>query len=124
MEVTRAQVTRAQAELETARIRLGYTRVTADWGSGSEQRVVAERYVDEGETVSANAQLLRIVELDPIKVVFYVTERDYAQLAPGQAARLTTDAYPGETFNAGIVRISPVFRENTRQAQVERNNFV
>ncbi len=119
VEVTRAQVIRAQAEVETARIRLGYTRVAADWGSGADQRVVAERYVDEGETVSANAQLLRIVELDPIKVVFFVTERDYAQLRPGQAASLTTDAYPGESFNAEIVRISPVFRENTRQAQVE-----
>lgn len=119
VEVTRAQVIRAQAELETARIRLGYTRVKADWGSGSAQRIVAERYVDEGETVSANAQLLRIVELDPIKVIFYVTERDYAQLRPGQQASLTTDAYPGESFPAGIVRISPVFRENTRQAQVE-----
>ncbi|MEJ2396088.1 MAG: biotin/lipoyl-binding protein, partial [Candidatus Thiodiazotropha sp.] len=53
VEVTRAQMTRAQAELETARIRLGYTQVKADWGSGSEQRIVAERYVDEGETVSA-----------------------------------------------------------------------
>lgn len=119
VEVTRAQVIRAQAELETARIRLGYARVSADWGSGSEQRVVAERYVDEGETVSANAQLLRIVELDPMKAVFFVTERDYARLQPGQRASLTTDAYPGETFDAGIVRISPVFRENTRQARVE-----
>ncbi|MET0089509.1 MAG: efflux RND transporter periplasmic adaptor subunit [Candidatus Thiodiazotropha sp.] len=119
VEVTRAQVVRAQAELETARIRLGYTQVNADWGSGSEQRVVAERYVDEGETVSANAQLLRIVELDPMKAVFFVTERDYARLQPGQNAVLTTDAYPGEIFEAGIVRISPVFRENTRQARVE-----
>lgn len=119
VEVTRAQVIRAQAALETARIRLGYTRVKADWGSGSEQRVVAERYVDEGETVSANAQLLRIVELDPMKAVFFVTERDYARLRPGQRAGLNTDAYPGESFAAEIVRISPVFRENTRQASIE-----
>jgi RND family efflux transporter MFP subunit len=119
VEVTRAQVSRAKAELETARIRLGYTEVTAGWGRGNHQRVVAERYVDEGETVSANAQLLRIVELDPIKVLFFVTERDYALLQPGQPADLTTDAYPRETFPAEIVRISPVFRENTRQAQVE-----
>ncbi len=119
VEVTRAQVIRAQAALETARIRLGYTQVKADWGSGSEQRVVAERFVDEGETVSANAQLLRIVELDPMKAVFFVTERDYASLRPGQRASLTTDAYPDEAFDAGIVRISPVFRENTRQARIE-----
>ena len=119
VEVTRAQLIRAKAELETARIRLGYTQVKADWGSGSEQRIVAERFVDEGETVSANAQLLRIVELDPIKVVFFVTERDYARLQPGLSASLTSDAYPGESFPAEIARISPVFRENTRQAQVE-----
>ena len=119
VEVTRAQVIRAGAELETARIRLGYTQVKADWGSGSDQRIVAERFVDEGETVSANAQLLRIVELDPLKVVFFVTERDYAQLKPGQSASLSSDAYPEERFAAKISRISPVFRENTRQAQVE-----
>ncbi len=119
VSVTRAQVDRAQAALETARIRLGYTQVKADWNSGSERRVVAERFVDEGETVSANAQLLRIVELEPMKAAIFVTERDYTSLYPGQQASLTTDAYPGEHFAAEIVRISPVFRENTRQARVE-----
>ena len=98
MVVTKAQVIRAQAALETARIRLGYTEVNAGWRGGREQRVVAERYVDEGETVTANAPLLRIVELNPIKGVFFVTERDYATLQPGQRASLITDAYPDATF--------------------------
>ncbi len=119
VEVTKAQVTRAESALESSRIRLGYTVVTASWRGDSEQRVVAERYVDEGETVSANTPLLRIVELNPITVVFFVTERDYALLQHGQLASLTTDAYPGESFTGQIVRISPVFRESTRQAQVE-----
>lgn len=119
VEVTRAQVTRAESALESARIRLGYTTVTASWRGDSEQRVVAERYVDEGETVSANTPLLRIVELNPITVVFFVTERDYALLQQGQSASLTTDAYPGESFSGTVVRIAPVFRESTRQAQVE-----
>ncbi len=119
VDVTRAQVTRAESALESARIRLGYTVVTANWRGDSEQRVVAERYVDEGETVSANTPLLRIVELNPITVVFFVTERDYALLQQGQNASLTTDAYPGESFSGTVVRISPVFRESTRQAQVE-----
>ncbi|NIR30343.1 MAG: HlyD family efflux transporter periplasmic adaptor subunit, partial [Gammaproteobacteria bacterium] len=59
------------------------------------------------------------VELDPITAVFYVTERDYARLKPGQEAALSTDAYPGESFSGRIVRIAPVFRESTRQARVE-----
>jgi RND family efflux transporter MFP subunit len=119
VQVTTAQVTRARAELETARIRLGYTEVTAGWRGGDDRRVVAERYVDEGETVSANAPLLRIVELDPITGVFFVTERDYALLRPGQSAALSTDAYPDELFRGHITRIAPVFRESTRQARVE-----
>lgn len=119
VEVTRAQVTRAEAALESARIRLGYTVVTTGWRDQNAQRVVAERYVEEGEMVGANTPLLRIVELNPITVAFYVTERDYALLKQEQRARLDTDAYPGESFDGRVVRISPVFRESTRQARVE-----
>lgn len=119
LEVTRAGVTRAEAALETARIRLGYTRVNADWTGGEDQRVVAERFVNEGETVSANTPLLSIVELDPITGVIFVPEKDYAHLRPQQPVALTTDAYPGTVFQGRIDRIAPVFREDTRQARVE-----
>jgi len=119
MEVTKAQVARAEAELEAARIRLGYTQVAAGWRGGGDRRVVAERYVDEGETVAANAPLLRIVELDPITGVFFVTEREYGRLRHGQDVMISTDAFPGETFQGVVQRIAPVFRESTRQARVE-----
>lgn len=117
--VSKAQVTRSEAALKAARIRLGYTKVMAAWRGGTDERVVAERYVDEGETVAANAPLLRIVELNPITAVFFVTERDYALLKNGQAVSLRTDSYPGEEFRGRIARIAPVFRESTRQARVE-----
>ena len=118
-EVAKAQVTRAEASLETANIRLGYTKVTADWNGGAEERVVAERYIDEGDTISANAPLLLIVELDPITGVIFVTEKDYALLRPSQPVSLTTDAYLGEVFQGRIERIAPIFRRATRQARVE-----
>ncbi len=118
-EVALAQVVRAESALETSRIRLGYTRIIAGWSGGAEQRVVAERYVDEGETVAANTPLLRIVELDPIAGVVFVTERDYALLQPGQAVTLATDAFPGEVFQGQIARIAPVFQQATRQAEVK-----
>jgi RND family efflux transporter MFP subunit len=119
LEVAKAQVTKAKSSLETANIRLRYTKVRASWTGGSQKRVVAERFVDEGETVSANASLLLIVELDPITGVVHVTEKDYARMQTGQTAMLTTDAYPGETFSARIDRIAPVFRQATRQVRVE-----
>lgn len=119
LEVARAQLTRAEAALETANIRLGYTKVTAGWTGGNEKRIVAERYIDEGETVAANTPLLLIVELDPITGVVFVTEKDYARLHTGQFAQLKTDAYPGEQFEGRIERIAPVFRLGTRQARAE-----
>lgn len=119
MEVAEAQVARAESSLETARIRLGYTKITADWTSGSDSRVVAERYVDQGGTVSANTPLLLIVELDPITGVIFVTEKDYARMKRGQPVLLATDAFPGEEFTGWIDRIAPVFRQATRQARVE-----
>ncbi|PQP35670.1 efflux RND transporter periplasmic adaptor subunit [Desulfobacteraceae bacterium SEEP-SAG9] len=119
LKVAAAQVTKAESSLETANIRLRYTKVTAGWTGGDEHRVVAERYVDEGQTVAANAPLLLIVELHPIVGVVFVTERDYARLKPGQLVSLTTDAYPGEQHTGRIDRIAPVFRKSTRQARIE-----
>jgi RND family efflux transporter MFP subunit len=119
LKVTAAQQAKAESSLETANIRLGYTKVTAGWSGGDEERVVAERYVDEGQTVAANAHLLLIVELHPIVAVVFVTERDYARLEPGQLVDLKTDAYPGEQFTGRIERIAPVFRKSTRQARIE-----
>ena len=119
LEVADAQVTKAASSLETANIRLGYTKVTASWTGGNEYRLVAERYLDEGQTVAANAPLLLIVELHPIVGVVYVTEKDYARVRPGQVVSMTTDAYPGERFPGQIDRIAPVFGKSTRQARVE-----
>jgi RND family efflux transporter MFP subunit len=119
LQVAAAQVTKAESSLETANIRLGYTKVTAGWTGGDDYRVVAERYVDEGQTVAANAPLLLIVELHPIVGVVFVTERDYAHLKPGQFVSLTTDAYRGEQYTGRIDRIAPVFRKSTRQARIE-----
>ena len=119
LAVAQALVTKAESEQRSAEIRLGYTKVTAGWRDGSKRRFVADRFVDEGQTVTANGQLLRIVELDPVNAVVFVAERDYARLSVGQAAVLTTDAFPAKEFKGRIERIAPVFREASRQARIE-----
>lgn len=119
VDVSKAQVAKAEASLETARIRLGYAQVAANWADQDGHRAVGDRYVDPGETVSANDPLISVVQLDPIKAVIFVTEKDYVFLKPRQPAWLATDAFPGERFEARIDRISPVFLETSRQAKVE-----
>lgn len=109
LAVAEAEVTRAEASLATARIRLGYTTVTADWAGGNERRVVAERYINVGDTVSENTPLISVVELDPLTGVIFVSEKDYGQLSVDQTVTLRTDAYPDRTFEGRIERIAPVF---------------
>lgn len=119
VEVQQAQITRAQAAVEAARIRLGYAEVEALWADNDARRVVAERFVDEGQTVTANTPLLQIVDIDPLSGVFFVTEMEYAYLEIGQQVEVRTDAYPDRKFAGSIERIAPVFRVNSRQARVE-----
>ena len=118
-KVAEAEVRQAEASLEATKIRLGYTKVQATWADGDEQRVVAERFVDAGDTVGANTPLLRVVQLDPLDAIVFITERDYARLSLGQGASIQTDAFPGEDFQARVVRMAPVFRQASRQARIE-----
>lgn len=118
-EVTRAQVSRSEAMLETVKIRLGYTQITAEWTDENGPRVVAERFVDEGDMVAANDPILSIVALDPMIGIIFVSEKDYVGLHPDQAAYLTTDAFADKRFYGKIQRIAPVFGADTRQARIE-----
>lgn len=119
LAVSTAQVKKAEASLETARIRKGYTKIEAGWTGGDDNRTVGERFVNEGDTVSANTPLISIVELDPVHGVIYVSEKDYVYLKLGQPAHLTTDAYPGKIFEGVITLIAPIFQQATRQARIE-----
>lgn len=119
LALAEAQVKQTTASLELARIRLGRTRVRAQWTGGADHGLVSERFEDSGNTVAAGDTLVSVVVLDPLTAVIAVTERDYARLSVGQPATLETDAYPGRMFDARVVRIAPVFREASRQARLE-----
>lgn len=120
VSVTKAQVQRADAALASAQIRLEQATVRAVWdGEDEGARVVARRFVDEGTNVSAGMAMLSIVGLQPMVAVVFVPERDYARLAAGQVATISTDAYPGEFFTGTVARVAPVFSQNTRQVRVE-----
>lgn len=118
--VTAAQIQRADATLEAARLRLAESTVRAEWTEDDgAPRLVGQRFVDEGANVAAGTSILSIVGLQPMVAVLFVPERDYARLAPGQPATLETDAYPGERFTGHVARVAPVFSRNTRQVRVE-----
>lgn len=119
VKIATANLKREQAQLRAARIRLGYTTIEAEWQQGDSRRTVAERFVDEGNTVAANTPLITIVELDPVIAVIQVTEKDYPLIGIHQRAKVHTDAYPNRVFVGTVSRIAPIFRESSRQARLE-----
>jgi RND family efflux transporter MFP subunit len=119
LKVTLAQVAQREAALEAAKLQLSYTQVRAFWEAGDPNRVVGERFVDEGALVQMNQPIVSILENNPLVAVVFVIERDYPKIRIGQQAMITTDAYPGRTFAGRIQRIAPLIRETSRQARVE-----
>ena len=119
VRVAQAQLSRTGAGLASARIRSGYKKVVALWADDDPARTVAQRHVSEGDRVTAGQSLVTVVDLQPIQVIIYVGEKDYAQLATGLPVVVSSEAFPGVEMTGVVKRIAPVFEELSRRAQVE-----
>jgi membrane fusion protein (multidrug efflux system) len=91
------------AALQSAKVQLAYTRITAPVSG-----VIAERSVKLGNLIQANQSLFRIVGMDPLQAVLNVPERQLGILKAGQDVQLEADALPGKKFSGDILRIAPV----------------
>ncbi len=119
VRVAEATIEQRQAGLRAAELRLSYTRIAARWEGEGDSRVVGERYVDEGTTLTANQPIVSLVDLRNLRAVFQVTERDYPRVRIGQEGTVTSDVLPDETFPGAVIRLAPQFRESSRHARVE-----
>ena len=105
LTVAQAQVKQAEANLESARIQLSYTHITAPITG-----VVASVATQEGETVAASFSaptFVNIIDLDRLEVHAYVDETDIGRIFEGQPARFSVDSYPAEEFEGDIIAIFP-----------------
>jgi RND family efflux transporter MFP subunit len=109
-----AQVEQRQAALESAKIRLGYTRLTA-----TRPGYIGERFIDEGALLAPNAAVVSVVEISSVIVRTTITERDYPLISPGQQAEVLVDAFPSRAFSGRVSRIAPMLQEASRVAQME-----
>ncbi len=118
-KVAQAQVANREAALESAKVRLSYTKIRASWEEGTNPRVVGERFVHEGTMLTSNAPILSLLEINPLLAIIHITDRDYFRIVPGQSALINSDALPDKTVSGEIVRIAPLLKETSREARVE-----
>jgi RND family efflux transporter MFP subunit len=112
--LAQAQVEQREAALKSARIRLGYTRLSA-----SKPGLVGERFVDEGTLLAPNSAVASVVGIDSVIVRTTVIERDYNRIRNGQMAAVSVDAFPSRQFPGVVSRIAPMLQEASRVAQME-----
>jgi len=117
--VAEAQVAQSEAALKASEVRLSYTRIPATWEGGGAERLVGERFADEGTQLAPNTPVVSIVDISSVIAVIYVTERDYPRITIGKTVSISTDAWPRREFEGKVARIAPVLKESSRQARIE-----
>ena len=113
-KLAQAQVEQREAALNTAKIRLGYTQLSA-----SRPGFIGERFVDEGALLAPNTAVVSVIEIDSVIVRTTITERDYGLIEAGQRVEVAVDAFPHRSFPGRVSRIAPMLQEASRVAQME-----
>lgn len=94
--VSQAQIDRAAADLEQARLDLSHTKVFAPRAG-----YVTRKSVEEGAYVQPGQTLLAIVPRN-VWVVANFRETQLGRIRPGQPVEISVDAFPGTTFRGHV----------------------
>ncbi|MDM7925609.1 MAG: efflux RND transporter periplasmic adaptor subunit [bacterium] len=113
-EAAAAQARQAEAGLASIRDQFEETTVKAPISG-----LVGERNYDEGDMANPAMPLVRIVQMERVKIVFQAAEQDLGRLAAGQEAEIRVKSYPDRVFKGRIRKVSPVLDPMTRMARVE-----
>jgi RND family efflux transporter MFP subunit len=110
----RAEVSEREAALRGASRDLKDTTIRAPFDG-----VVAERMVSEGQYLTVQAPVMRLVRLHPLRLTAEVPEKFAPSVRVGQAIELRTDAFPDTPVEGTITRISPDVNLKSRAFNVE-----
>jgi HlyD family secretion protein len=107
-----AMIAQAEAELNLLNVQMEKLVVRAPVGA-----VVMSRKVEPGEIVQPGSSLMTLGELDSLSITVYIPEDRYGQVSLGDYATVSVDSFPGETFNAEVIRIADKAEFTPRNVQ-------
>ncbi|MEZ4417502.1 MAG: efflux RND transporter periplasmic adaptor subunit [Gemmatimonadota bacterium] len=113
---SRAQLVKAQTNLELAELRLTDVTIRAPMAGTIIQRNVEVGGVIQSASgnISGGTTLFLMANLDDVQVRTLVDETDVGQLSAGLPATVKVEAYPERTFRGDVEKIEP-------QAEVQQN---
>ncbi len=118
---------RARKEYADAQVDLLRKRVRDCVVTSPAAGTVTLRGVEPGELVTTGMNLLRLTDLDTVKLTIYVNAVDLGRISLGQEAHVRIDSFePGKDVPGRVTYISPTaeFTPKNVQTQEERSKLV
>jgi len=113
-EAIKGQREQAEAGLATAKEQLANAIVKAPISG-----IIGERYYEAGDMANPAMPLVRIVQMERVKVILNIPEQDLGKIARGQDVVVYVRSYPDRSFKGKVHKVSPVLDSVTRLAKVE-----
>lgn len=101
-----AEVAEVNAALETVKVELAKSQLTAPFGGN-----IAARYVDEGTTVTPSSPVFRLTNTTRLQARFAVPAQDITRFSEGQTVNVSTG---GRTYPATVTQRVSQRRTQTR----------
>lgn len=97
-----------KAGVDLARLDVEFSTVKAPISG-----VISQRMIKRGNMISANVEMFRITDFDPLLAVVFVPEMEMSKIGKNQLALVGFDAIPDQSFQAKVARVSPVVDQET-----------
>ncbi|QOW10858.1 HlyD family secretion protein [Kaistella flava (ex Peng et al. 2021)] len=101
IEVSEADIMKAQAAVDLAKLNLSYCYITAPYNG-----IMGRRKIDDSQLVQAGQTLTTIVESGEKWVTANYTEAQIASIHLGDKMSIKVDAFKGKTFTGEVTAIS------------------
>jgi macrolide-specific efflux system membrane fusion protein len=101
----KTQIDKGRISVNTERLKLGYTKITAPM-DGVVVAVVAE----EGQTVNANQNtpaIVKLAQMDSVTVKAQISEADVTRVKPGQKVYFTILGEPEKRYHTSLRAVEP-----------------
>lgn len=113
-EAVKAQREQAEAALASVKEQLDNAVVKAPISG-----IIGERYYQPGDMANPAMPLVRIVQMERVKLILNVAEQDLGKIARGQDVVVYVRSYPDHSFKGKVYKVSPVLDSTTRLAKIE-----
>jgi HlyD family secretion protein len=115
IEQARARLGQARQSLAVAETQLSYATLTSPMSG-----VVLSKSIEPGEYVSPGTPIVTVGDLENVWLRAYVNETDLGRVKLGQPVRVTTDTYPGKSYDGRVSFISSQAEFTPKSVQTEK----